>query len=448
MAFTPQQLLAALVDVDGDLWVAFSGGMDSTVLLHALARLRGRLRGTLRAVHVDHGLQADARAWTAHCTAVCDGLEVPMRVLSVDARSAAGESREAAAREVRYGALSALLGADDVLLTAQHQDDQAETLLLQLLRGSGPRGLSAMPDWLPLGRGRLLRPLLGFTRVELAAWADSEGLRWVEDPSNRDQSLDRNFLRHSVLPLLSSRWPTVERTLARAAGHQQDASELLDVLAAADLQAALGADGSTLRATALQALSAARGRNLLRYWLRRQRLRPPAAVVLERVLKELLPARPERNPVVHWHGAEIRRYRGQLYALALPRPPLPTLPCDWDLQVPLPFAGGVLLATTQRGQGLRRDALVHGVRVELRRGGERCRPLGQPHRRRLKQLLQQSGLPPWCRERLALLYVGDALVQVVGVCIDAGWAAGADQSGVLVSFVEAGRELGPNETAG
>jgi tRNA(Ile)-lysidine synthase len=408
--------------------------MDSTVLLHALAAIRAELPVSPTAVHVDHGLQAEAMAWGDHCEAECARLGIALTRLAVDARPRRGESPEAAAREARYTAIAGVLQEGEWLLTAHHRDDQGETLLLQLLRGSGPRGLAAMPTRLPLGRGGLLRPLLSFNRAELADWATSQRLAWVEDPSNCEIAADRNFLRQRVLPLLQARWPALERTLSRAAAHQQDASELLDALAATDLDQAGSGDGQ-LRADALLVLSPARCRNLLRFWLRTQRLRPPSAVVLQRVLDEMLAAAADRNPLVHWHGGEIRRYRGLLYAMQ-PRAAQPPQPdCDWDLQQPLAFAGGWLCASLEMGRGLRADACAGGVTIGSRVGGERCRPAGQGHSRSLKALLQQAGVPPWQRQRVALVRVDGELLQAVGLCVAAGWEAGAGECGVLIEWV-------------
>lgn len=435
MPFSPSALSATLNDVGpiSGLRVAYSGGMDSTVLLHALALLRSQLPAPLSAVHIDHGLQAEAAGWGRHCEAECARLEVPLTRLAVDARPRRGESPEAAAREARYAAMAGLLQANELLLTAHHSDDQGETLLLQLLRGSGPRGLAAMPRRLPLGRGGLLRPLLDFSRAELADWANAQGLRWVEDPSNQQLAADRNFLRHRVLPLLQSRWPAVENSLSRAAVHQQDAVELLDVLAATDLQDAAEGEGC-LRVATLRRLSAARCRNLLRFWLRSHGLRPPPARVLQRVLDELLPAAADRNPLVHWPGGEMRRYRGRVYALRPEAaPPLP-VERHWDLQQPLAFAGGRLTATMTLGQGLRAAACRDGVSVGGRVGGERCRPLGAVHRRSLKSLLQQAGVPPWQRQRVALIAIDGQLVQAVGLCVDRDWAAGDGEEGVLIRY--------------
>lgn len=415
------------------IWVAYSGGRDSVVLLHALAQCRPRLSAPLHAVHVDHGLLPDAVAWGEHCARQCRQLGIPLRRISVDARARRGESPEAAAREARYAAFAELLGEGELLLTAHHRDDQGETLLLQLMRGSGTRGLAAMPSRLALGRGTLLRPLLDYTRAELAVWADAQRLAWIEDPSNRDQALDRNFLRHSVLPLLERRWPAVEANLARAAGHQQDASELLDQLAAQDLSGVAEGGGAQLRIAALADLSPARLRNLLRFWLRRRGLRPPPARVLQRVLDELIPAGGDRNPLVHWPGGELRRYRGRIYALSPVAEPDPKAQ-HWDLRTPLPFVDGLLTARRVAGDGLRASLCEHGVTVTSRCGGERCRPAGKGHHQQLKKLMQQAGIPPWERPRLPMIIIDGKLVQAVGLCLGDEWAAGPKEEGILIQF--------------
>ena len=245
-------------------YVAFSGGLDSQVLLHALAQLRRELAAPVAAVHIHHGLSPNADRWAAQCDAACAALAIPCEVRHVQARHAAGESREAAARAARYAAFAQILDTDDMLLTAHHQDDQAETLLLMLLRGAGVAGLAGMPAWRGLGRGRLARPLLSLSRQTLRDYALRCGLRWIEDESNFDTSLHRNFLRHEVLPRLREAWPAADRTLARSAAHLGEATELLAELAAGDVTALAGGAAGTLAVGGLVTLSPARARNCRR----------------------------------------------------------------------------------------------------------------------------------------------------------------------------------------
>lgn len=252
--------------------IAFSGGLDSTVLLHLLAHLaKTENLPALSALHIHHGLQAAADAWPEHCQSVCDALGVPLHVVRVQVQR--GASLERAARDARYGAFVDATQVDDVLLTAQHQDDQAETLLFRLLRGAGVRGLSGMPNQRPVGRGLLVRPLLAVTRAELEAYATENHLNWIEDPSNQDRQFSRNYLRHQVFPVLTERWPQAMASMARSASHLNEAQALLNELAQIDLAEAntvsdfawLGVP--SLELAALAKLSAARQRNALSHWL-------------------------------------------------------------------------------------------------------------------------------------------------------------------------------------
>jgi tRNA(Ile)-lysidine synthase len=441
VVFSPEHLLHALSRLPGAerYWVAYSGGMDSTVLLHALNALRDALSADLGALHVDHGLSSAAGAWRCHCRDTCARLGLEFRDLRVDAVPGPGESPEAAARHARYRALAKQIGPGEALVTAHHRDDQAETLLLQLLRGAGPRGLSAMPAHAPFAGGFLLRPLLTYPRSALEAYAEQGGLEWIQDQSNFDVGFDRNFLRHRVVPLLRQRWPSLDRTLARAAEHQAEAARLNDELAVLDARSALGpARGSqrTLRTSVLQELGAARARNLLRHWLRQEGLFLPSARVLQRILDELLTTRVDAVPLVAWQGGEVRRWRGLLYA-DLPRsgPAADSrAAAAWDLSGALEFAGGVLTASRRRGVGITTALCRNGVEVRVRRGGERCRPPGREHSRPLKKLLQEQGIPPWQRGNLPLIFIAGQLAAVIGLGVCEGFRAGPEEEGVEVAW--------------
>lgn len=425
----PDRLLAALAAFPDArvYWVAYSGGMDSHVLLQALAELRGRLAGELRAAHVDHGLHPDSPRWAEHCRQTCERLGVPLRVCRVDAAPASGESPEAAARHARYDALASLLAPGDLLLTAQHQDDQAETLLLALLRGSGVKGLAAMPAVAPLGAGHLVRPLLGYSRGELADYAADAGLTWVEDPANADLGYDRNLIRHRILPLLTERWPAATDTIARSAGHCAEAQRLMDTLARETLARVAGSRPGTLSVSGLRALDPERCRAVLRGWISDRGFRPPAAAVLQRVLSEVLPARPDAAPLVSWSGCEIRRYRDDLYALA-PLPPRPEpAPIRWRTgSLDLPNGLGRLAWVDAEGRTIEPDTLhPEGFTVAFGVPGLTCRPPGAEHHRSLKNLFQEAGVPPWLRPYVPLVLAGRSLVAIgeIAVCEGAGTAA-------------------------
>jgi tRNA(Ile)-lysidine synthase len=376
--------------------VAFSGGMDSTVLLHWLASGPALRAGGLRALHVDHGLHPDSGAWAAHCADTCRqlGIDFESRRVAVDA---AGGGLEAAAREARYHALAEGLRPGERVALAHHRDDQAETVLLRLLRGAGD-GLAAMRPLRRFGGGWLWRPLLALPREALADYARRHGLAWIEDPSNAGEQADRNFLRLRVLPVLAGRWPGASANLARSASLMATQADLLGEGDARRLAQVQGLDEATLSVPALLALAPAWRDRVLRHWLASLALPPLPATGLRAITDELLPAREDGEPAFAWSGAVVRRWRDLLYA----GPALPPLPVDyaatWDGREPLALPTGDVLSLSPSG------AFDAPLAVRARQGGERLVLPGRSHSSELKHLLQDLGLPPWLRARLPLLY--------------------------------------------
>jgi len=439
MKFSPDNLLQQLQRHAAPpcYQVAFSGGLDSQVLLHALCALRDQLGAGVGAVHVHHGLHADADEWDRHCQQVCDELEVAYALLRVDGRPARGESPEAAARDARYRALAEWLPAGHCLLTAQHQDDQAETLLLQLLRGSGVSGLAAMPVITALGAGRHLRPLLGVTRTVLHHYASAHDLSWVEDPGNLSTAYDRNYLRHQVLPLLRDRWPAVSSSVSRSAAHCAEANTLIGQLAEEDLQNVAGEHADTLSVQGLVALPADRQRNVLRAWLKCRCGHTPSTAVLARIVNDVLHSRADAGPCVRLGGHALRRYRDDVFCLQQAANRDEPSALDWSLSAPLslPGAGGVLTALPVTGAGIRHAAAsAAGVRVSWRKGGESCLPAGRKHHHSLKKLFQEQGVPPWERQRIPLIYIGDELAMVPGLWVCEPFQAGPAEPGFLITW--------------
>lgn len=406
-------LLSALAPWRGSptWWVAFSGGLDSTVLLHLLVRLAGLHElPAIRAIHVHHGLQAAGDEWPVHCQAVCDGLDVPLQVVRV--KVVPGASLERAARAARYEAFSNCLGEGELLLTGQHRDDQAETVLFRLLRGAGVRGLAAMPVERSLGLGRLLRPLLDVSRAELDAYARRNALRWVEDPSNQDQGYSRNFLRREVMPLLQQRWPQAVSSMARAAAHMTEAQQLLDELAQQDLLAANTASAfqwlplPSLSLPPLRALTPARQRNALRHWLADFTLAPDEDHWAG--WSSLLDARLDATPRWRLVGGELQRSGDRVWWS--PDGWLEPVigPIDWSD----PSTGLVLPRNgTLRGEG---ELPAGKLQIRYRRGGE-VLPVPGRGRRDLKGLLNEAGVPRFVRSRLPLLYCDDELIAVANL---------------------------------
>ena len=423
-------------------WLAYSGGLDSHVLLHALHGLSDRQPSlTLGAVHVHHGLRPEADQWAAHCLAVCTALEIPCQVLHVQARPAVGESPEDAARRARYLALQGVVGAGDCLLTAHHQDDQAETLLLQLLRGCGVAGLAGMPACAEFGSGLLARPLLTHSRAELRDYAERHKLRWVEDGSNAETGYDRNYLRHEIMPRLRARWPATAAALTRSAGHCAAAADLLQTLATQDLASLRGPLPGTLLIDRLRALDATRQDNALRAWLRELNLPTPSTAHLRQLRCELLTAAVDAMPCVRWPGAELRRYRKLLYAMTPLMAHDAEQVLDWDLRQPLTLPGGAghLHVALSSGHGL--DAGLRGqrIKVRFRRGGEICKPVGRGHHHDLRKLFQEAGVPPWHRERIPLLFVDGRLAAVVGYWVCEPYQAAEQAPGLVVEWAVASK---------
>lgn len=404
-------------------WLGLSGGVDSLLLLHLLAELPAR--PPLAAVHIHHGLMADADRWEALCRQACAALGVAFSVRRVTVAET-GEGLEAAARHARYAAFAELLQDGEVLLLAHHRDDQLETLLMRLLRGAGVDGLAGMPARRSLGRGRLVRPLLQHSRGEIIAAARQRGLSWVDDPSNADLRFERGFLRTRLLPLLAERWPDYPQRLQRSLDQLGEARAVLEEQAAADLEASdYRRPDQSLALAAIAALSAARQSNLLRYWLRLLELPSPPARAWAQ-WPQLLAAQTDAQPLWHWSGVELRRFQGRLYPL-LSMPAVAADPPAWIPPASWSAAGmGSLEAERVEAGGLRSDRPYH---ITRRRGGERCRPLGRAHSQTLKKLLQEYAVPPWWRDRVPLIHCGDELAAVGDYWVCEGYQAGPGESG-------------------
>ena len=389
------------------LAVAFSGGLDSTVLLAAICRLTPRL--DVRALHVDHGLHPDSRDWEEHCNAAAASLGAGYGSLRCPVEPAPGESIEAQARAVRYRALEKLLAPDEILLTAHHADDQLETVMLRLLRGTGVKGLRGIAPLQPFGAGLLARPLLGVSRAEILAAAKDSGLEWIDDPSNRDTRFDRNYVRAELIPRLTERWPAAARTVGRAASQMAEAQQILDETALSDAPG----DPDRVDCAVLRDLSPIRRRNVLRHSIVRRGLPMPATRQMQELIRALEVRRRDAGTRVQWPGGEARIYRDSLYLLKpLPAASPPGYAGEVSLARPWSGPEGRVRLVSGPGQGLPANWAEEGFGVRFREGGERFRPMGRPHSRPLKKWLQEARVPPWLRARIPLLYREEALVAV------------------------------------
>jgi len=416
--------IAPLLPAYSRILVGLSGGADSVVLLHLLQRLAPRFHWQISVLHVHHGISLQADSWATFCAQFCAQLNVPFQLEKVDIAPLRELGIEAAARKLRHAAFAN--HAVDFVALAHHADDQAETLLLQLLRGAGVRGASAMPllSERSEGKSAIIRPLLSYSRADILHYAETENLQWIEDESNADTEYPRNFLRHRVLPELAQKFPACRHTLARSAHHFAEASALLDELAQQD--AARAIVGETLALAPLQQLSRARGKNLLRYFLHRLGAPMPQTAQLDELLEQLCHARASAQVAMQYGDWQIHRYAGLVYA----QPALGT----FDAQLALNWQGETELTWPPLKRKLRFDRQTEGgislaklqqkpVTLRLRQGGEKLRPHTNAATRTLKNLLQEHAIPPWQRDRLPLLYSGEILVCVVGVAIAAEYQA-------------------------
>lgn len=415
-------------------WVAYSGGLDSHVLLHALSHFqKTHPHLNMKAIHVNHGISPNAVAWAEHCLKTCEDLGVECVVRQVDVQSALGKnSLEEVARNLRYQVFKDVMGEGDYLMMAHHEDDQAETFVLQALRGAGLKGLASMPWMKPFSKGVLLRPLLNVSRESLRQYAVAEGLVWQEDESNSHDRFDRNYLRNQLFPTLLARFPRAKMALSRGAKHCAEANELLDEMAQEDLKNCAGNVPGTLFVQGLLTLSVPRQKNLLRFWIKQSGFLLPTTLKLEQLRQDVLLAQQDARPQLGWQGAQLYRFQDNLYLMA----PLPEHPrrevIDWDMQATLKLPGiGNLQVDERTGEGL---VLPENSRitVRFRQGGERMHPAGRSGSHPLKKLFQEWGVPPWLRDRVPLIFHQDALVMVVGYAISENYLARDNRRGKIV----------------
>ena len=418
-------------------WIAYSGGIDSHVLLHVVSAQQHHFpHASFHAVHINHALNLKADQWAEHCRKVCEQLKIPYLAIDVDATPATGESPEARAREVRYQAIIKLIKARDCLLTAHHEDDQVETLLLQLMRGSGPKGLAAMPQWADFGAGHLARPLMQVRRDDIHAYAIANQLKWISDDSNLDTRYDRNFIRHEIVPKLLQRWPSLAQTVSRSARYCAETVEIIDDTAKQILQKINPHHESWLPVSGLQRLSTVQQKNVLRYWIHEQGINTPSSAQLQQLMDQVLFAASDSMPCIRWEGCEARRYRDQLYIMR----PLPAVPLEqfvpWDISQSLQLAGmGELAAKRVTGRGVASRLITPGsITVGFRRGGESIQPVGRQQHHALKKLFQELGVPPWVRERAPFIYIDGQLAAVGEWFVSQQFAAQNNEDGYVFQW--------------
>ncbi len=420
MALNPQHIIDDIVALTTNkhICIAYSGGVDSHVLLHILATSQHPDLQSLSAIHIDHGLNEKSKQWTQHCAAIANDLKLDLSCITVEVNAIKEVGMEAAARRARYEAFQNTRSENDVLLTAQHQHDQAETLLLQLLRGAGPKGLAAMAKQSTLGTTQLIRPLLAVSQADILAYAKQHKLKWIEDPSNSETQWSRNYLRHTIWPSIEQRWPSAATTLSRSAEHCAEASELMAELAQQDLDLlGIETQSPNIAISPLLTLSPARLRNALRHIIECKQLPLPSTACLQKLIDEVCLAKQDSSPILTWTGVEVRRYQDNLYITS------PLEMHDETQQISCQSLETITLPTKQilhwqaSEKGLSKSLILSGIELGFRQGGEKIQPQDHAHHKTLKHLFQEWQIPPWQRDRIPLIFKDDELIAVVGYCI-------------------------------
>jgi tRNA(Ile)-lysidine synthase len=419
------------------LVVALSGGADSAALLAASAGGQRFRNLPLRAVHIDHGLQAAASEFRAACQNLCGHLGIPLELICVEVPNEAGLSIEAAARDARYAAFAAQIRPRECLLTGHHREDQAETLLLQALRGAGVKGMSAMPMCRVFGAGWHVRPLLDVAREELLKFGEHlEDFRSI-DPMNEDLRFDRTYLRKAIWPQIEKRWPGAGTALSRTARHMAEAQEMLGLAAAHDV--ARLRDGDALSVTGLRALSQPKRMNAVRLWLSEAGVEAPSTARLGEALRQVFDAHEDHQPAIVWGNKALRRYRQRLFLTEADSPRLEEAR-PWAASlgsiVTLGANLGNLTWSAQIG-GIAAEALPPVVTVRRRDGGETLKPARSAKTQTVQHLCQSQGVLPWMRDALPLVFAGDELIAVADLWVDARWCAAVDAPGLGIAWNDA-----------
>ncbi|QOJ24344.1 MAG: tRNA lysidine(34) synthetase TilS [Gammaproteobacteria bacterium] len=428
-----KEVLLAHIKPGDHLTIALSGGIDSVVLLDILNVLAKQAPFTLSAVHVNHGISSNAAQWSRFCCNLCHAYGISIYIAHLHITKETGMSLEAIAREERYRVFSRM--QTDYITVAQHLDDQAETLLLQLFRGAGIRGLSAMPVMRKQNSAsapQILRPLLEIPRHIIEAYAQQNNLRWINDESNDDTAFNRNFLRHDILPLLRKRYPNYPKTLLRTSRHLSEASQLLDELAAMDSENCFVS--GMLQIDRVRKLSFARAKNLLRYTLLQHGAALPSTAKLEDIANQLLSASKDNQLHITFGNSEIRCFKGAVYILTKKLSPLSFGQFAWhgEMHWALPHLSGTIRFTQVMNQGIDAEKLLAGpVTVRSRQGGERYTPVCNRPRRSLKNLMQEACIPPWQRNNKPLLFCGEELIWVPEIGIDCEFQVKSGEMGIL-----------------
>lgn len=403
-----------------NVFVAYSGGIDSHVLLHLISSI-AQLKPKITAVYVNHGLQKESVQWASHCEATALALRVKFQCINVNAEKTIGKSPEEAARDARYSALKTLLNKDDVLFLAQHREDQMETVLLQLFRGAGVRGLSGMPLSSVFGKGEMLRPFLDVSKKDIIDYAKNNNLQWVEDPSNKCDDFNRNFLRNEIVPKLKKRWPALDKTIARSARHCANSNQIAQSLGKELLGNVINEIDWTLNIALLVELDDEKQTLVIRQWFDSMGLRMPSEKRLDKIINEVIMAKDSANPKMQEQGCFVRRYRGKLYCLRQDQNDQAVSDIFWPTGLKrLDVEQGESLMVTESSEGISKALWNNSkVSIKFRKGSEKIKLPKRAGYHSLKNLYQEKAIPPWERNAIPLVYINDQLAAIADLWISA-----------------------------
>lgn len=419
----------------GKIWLAISGGMDSSVLLHLTNSVKPRIKQSIEAIYVDHGLNELSHNWGEFCLDKCKQYNLPCSIVKLQHSCPKGKSVEEWAREQRYSIFFDKLKQNNILFTAHHMDDQIETFFLQAFRGSGPRGLVSMPIVKEFNDGYHARPLLQFSRDQLREYAEKNKLEWQDDSSNLNIRYDRNYLRHDVLPIISKRWPAYRETISRLISHQSEYKKLLDEFAEIDLKNACLEDNMILNIDIVRNLGSERQKNLVFYWLSKLQLGTPNSKHMDKIINELINPDTDKSPCVNWKGVEVRRYKNRLYASEPITEHDTSVVLDWNPKESVKLMNETLNATSTVGKGISVEQTNESkFEIRYRHGGEKINPVNLPYSKTVKQLFQESAVLPWYRDHIPLIYIDDKLAVIPGFCVDKNFSASNDEPSLDIKW--------------
>lgn len=432
--FDPSEFFNSFTD-SKHIVIAFSGGIDSSVMLNIMCKKRDKLKQSIEAIYIDHGLNDKSAEWGVFCSKECEKHQIAFKTIKIKEDCPKNSSIEAWARNIRYSLFVESMKKNDILLTAHHQDDQVETFFLQLLRGAGPQGLASMPIVKKIEHIFHIRPFLYFQRKEIIEYAHNHNISWLEDETNYDVKYQRNFIRHNVLPEISKVWPSYQQNILRTIKHQVEYKKILDEIAMIDIETVSTNNFNNLDVNLIKKLSVERQKNLIFFWLKKINLESPTSKHMDQIINTLINSDQEKSPCVNWNNTELRRYKTLLYASGLTNAYDSNFEINWDTASPLSIEGETLIAKETEGKGISKKSIKDAkIIIRYRHGGEKIYSNSLKQSKSIKQLFQEHNVLPWLRNKVPLIYINEKLAVVPGFCVDRNYLANKNETSLDIQW--------------